>query len=253
MADSQKKPFFLWRWIRALWDAVNFSRRLVFNFIFLFILVLLLAAMFGERPVLDSDTTLVLAPQGFLVEQYSTDPMQRALAKLTGDGQQEVQVRDLVRAIDSAAKDARINRLLFRPEGLLGGGFASLHEVAQAFQRFRAAGKQVIVFADFMEQRQYFLAAQADEIYLNPEGAVLLEGLSRYRSYFREAIEDKLSAEVHLFRVGEFKSFGEPYVRDAPSAEALEADRYWMGDIWQRFLGEVAEARKLNAEDLRTG
>ena len=253
MADSQKKPFFLWRWIRALWDAVNFTRRLVFNLIFLFILLLVFAAMFGERPVLESDTTLVLAPQGLLVEQYSTDPMQRALAKLTGDAQQEVQVRDLVRAIDSAAKDSRINRLLFRPEGLLGGGFASLREVGQAFQRFRAAGKQVLVFADFMEQKQYYLAAQADEIYLNPEGAVLLEGLSRYRSYFREAIEDKLEANVHLFRVGEFKSFAEPYIRDAPSPESLEADRFWMGDVWQRYLGEVAEARKLNADDLQQG
>ncbi|MBD8527745.1 signal peptide peptidase SppA [Pseudomarimonas arenosa] len=251
MAD--KNTFFLWRWMRGLWDALNFTRRLIFNLVFLFILVLLIAAMFGDTPVLEENTTLVLAPQGFLVEQFSTDPMQRALGKLTGDGKLEVQVRDLRRAIDAAAKDQRINRLLIRPEGLLGGGFASLREVAEALQRFRAAGKQVVVFADFMEQRQYYLAAQADEIYLNPEGAVLLEGLARYRTYFREAIEDKLGANVHLFRVGEFKSYGEPYTRDSPSPEALQADLYWMGDVWQRYLSEVAESRKLDSADLQAG
>lgn len=253
MADSNKNTFFLWRWIRGLWDALNFTRRLVFNLVFLFILVVLIAAMFGDTPVLEEDTTLVLAPQGMLVEQFSTDPMQRAVGKLTGDGKQEVQVRDLRRAIDAAAKDKRINRLLLRPEGLLGGGFASLREITDALDRFRAAGKQVVVFADFMEQKQYYLAAHADEIYLNPEGVVFLEGLARYRTYFREAIEDKLGANVHLFRVGEFKSFGEPYTRDAASPEAIEADRFWMGDVWQRFLADVAAARKLNSDDLQQG
>ena len=44
-----------------------------------------------------------------------------------------------------------------------------------------------------------------------------------------------------LFRVGEYKSAGEPYIRTDQSPEAREADLYWMGDLWQRYHAEVAK------------
>ncbi|MCK7592484.1 signal peptide peptidase SppA [Pseudomarimonas salicorniae] len=251
MNQPARKPFFLWRLIRGFWDALNFGRRLVLNLLFVLLLVIFLAALFQSAPVLQPQTALVLAPNGVLVEQYSAAPFERAVGKLTGDGVPEVQLRDLLRAIDAAAKDSRIDRIVLRPDTLMGAGFASLREVGEALRRFRESGKEVIAYADFMEQRQYYLAAQADEIYLHPEGMFWLEGLARYRTYYREAIEDKLKAKVHLFRAGSFKAFGEPFVRDSASPEALEADRVWMGDIWQRYLTEIAEARGLDAAALQ--
>ncbi|NEK92483.1 MAG: signal peptide peptidase SppA, partial [Xanthomonas euvesicatoria] len=77
-------------------------------------------------------------------------------------------------------------------------------------------------FSESMSQGQYLLAAQANEVYLDPMGSVLLEGLGRYRQYFREGLQDKLGVDVHLFRVGEYKSAAEPYILDAASADAKE-------------------------------
>jgi protease-4 len=251
MNQPARKPFFLWRLLRGLWDALNFSRRLLFNLAFLFLLAVFFAALFRSGPTLQPQSALLLAPNGVLVEQFSAAPFERALGRLTGDGVPEVQLRDLLRAIDAATRDSRIERIVLRPDTLLGAGFASLRELAGALQRFRAAGKEVIAYADYMEQRQYYLAAQADEIYLHPEGLFWLEGLSAYRSYYREAIEDKLRAKVHLFRAGSFKAFGEPFTRDGPSPEALEADRVWLGDVWQRYLADIAAARGLDAAALQ--
>jgi protease-4 len=58
---------------------------------------------------------------------------------------------------------------------------------------------------------------------------------------------------VHLFKVGEYKSAAEPYVLDAASKEAKEADLFWMNDVWQRYLGDIARARKLDAARLAEG
>lgn len=252
MTPPAKPPFILWRLIRGAWDALNFGRRLLLNAVFLLLIGLFIAALFQSPPPLRPQTALVLAPNGLLVEQFSAAPFERALGRVTGDGVPEVQLRDLLRAIDAATRDSRIERIVLRPDTLLGAGFASLREVAAALQRFRAAGKEVIAYADYLEQGQYYLAAQADEIYLHPEGLLWLEGLSSYRSYFREAIEDKLQAKVHLFRAGSFKAFGEPFTRDGPSPEALEADRVWLGDVWQRYLADIAAARGLEAAALQT-
>src|SRR5688572_26873524 len=243
--------FFVW-----LWDAMNFTRRLVFNVLFFVLLLALLYALFsggGLKP-LGERTTLVIAPEGRLVEQFSTDTLSRAVSRVLGEEQdEEVQLRDLLRALEAARKDKRIERVYVRFDRLEPTGYASLREVAAALGRVRASGKQVIAFGEQYMQGQYLLAAQADEVYVDPMGGLLLEGLDRYRLYYRRGLQDKLGVDVHLFKVGEYKSAAEPYVLDAASPEAKEADLYWMNDVWQRFLADVAKARDLSAQRLAAG
>jgi protease-4 len=244
------------RFFQGLWDAMNFTRRLVFNLVFFGLLLVLLgvlAAGDGARPLLDR-TTLVVAPEGRLVEQYSTDPASRAFARAFGDDSaREVQLRDLLRALDAVGKDKRIERVLLRVDKLSFSGYASIREVADALAKLRAAGKQVVAFGENFDQNQYLLAAQANEVYLDPMGGLLLEGLGRYRQYYREGLQDKLGVDVHLFRVGEYKSAAEPYILDAASPAAKEADLFWMNDIWQRYLGDIAKVRKLTPQQLAAG
>ena len=242
----------------GLWDVMNFTRRLILNLVF-FGLLFLLLVMFviaagmgaGASKSLQDRTTLVIAPEGRLVEQFSPDPVSRALAKAVGDnGAEEIQLRDLLRVIESAKEDKKIERVVLELDKLQPSGFASLREVAAALQDLRASGKQLVAYSESMGQSQYLLAAQADEVYLDPMGSVVLEGLGRYRQYFRTGLQDKLGVDVHLFRVGEFKSAAEPYILDAASPEAKEADLYWMNDVWQRYLADVGAARKLDPAQL---
>ncbi|HEY7599935.1 MAG TPA: signal peptide peptidase SppA, partial [Candidatus Limnocylindrales bacterium] len=237
----------------GLWDTLNFTRRLVFNLLFLLLLVLLIAVLLrgGQPGPLLSDNTLVVAPEGQLVEQYSSDPVSRAIGRAMGDGIAEVQLRDLLRTFELAKDDDRIERVFLRTDRLYIGGHASLRELAAAVREVREAGKQVVAYGDYFGQGQYLLAAQADEVYLDPMGGLVLEGLSRYRQYYREGLQDKLGVDVHLFKVGEYKSAAEPYVLDAASEEAKEADLFWMNDVWQRYLADVAAARGIRPATLQ--
>ena len=244
----------------GLWDVMNFTRRLILNLLFFGLLALILVIMLvamargsGVAP-LDERTTLVIAPQGRLVEQYTADPLSRAIAKELGDtSADEIQLRDLLRTIEAASADKNIERVLLRVDGLVPSGYASMREVSAALARLRASGKQIVAFGESMDQAQYLLAAQADEVYLDPMGNLVLEGLGRYRQYFRQGLQEKLGVDVHLFRVGEFKSAAEPYILDAASQESKEADLYWMNDIWQRYLADIARARKLTPQQLAAG
>ncbi|WP_411833843.1 signal peptide peptidase SppA [Pseudoxanthomonas mexicana] len=243
----------------GLWDVMNFTRRLIVNFLFfgllLFVvMIFVIAAGSGAIKPLSERTTLVLAPEGRLVEQYSADPAMRALARMTGDkGAQEVQLRDLLRAIDAAREDKHIERVMLRVDKLQPTGYASLREVADALARLRQSGKQIVAFGENLGQHQYLLAAQADEVYLDPMGGLILEGLGRYRQYYRQGLQEKLGVDVHVFKVGEYKSAVEPFILDAASPEAKEADLYWMNDVWQRYLADIAKARKLEAAQLAAG
>ncbi|HVT31922.1 MAG TPA: signal peptide peptidase SppA [Rhodanobacteraceae bacterium] len=246
---TKDSPGIFVRIARGIWNALNFTRLLVFNLIFLALLVGFLVVAFSARPVLQARTTLVLDPKGTIVEQYTIDPAQRALGNLAGEPPKEVQLRDLLRVIDAAAKDPRIERIALIPDEIDGAGFATLHEVGNALDRFRASGKEIIAVAGDLGQGQYLLAAHADRILLDPDGAVVLEGLASYRSYFRDAL-DKLGVDVHLIKVGQYKSAAEPYVLNQASDAAKEADRYWMGGLWQDYLDEVASLRKIDASSI---
>lgn len=244
----------------GLWDVMNFTRRLILNLVFFgFLLLLLLAIVFamargdGAKTLRDR-TTLLIAPEGTLVEQFSADPVSRALTKAMGDkGAEEIQLRDLIRALEAAKTDPKIERVALRLDKLQPSGFASMREVSAALQDLRASGKQVVAYSDNLSQAQYLLAAQANEVYLDPMGSVVLEGLGRYRQYFREGLQDKLGVDVHLFKVGEFKSAAEPYVLDAASPASKEADLFWMNDVWQRYVADIAKARKLAPEQISAG
>ena len=92
-----------------------------------------------------------------------------------------------------------------------------------------------------------YLASVADEVHLSPDGFVLLRGLARYGTYFKDAL-DKLGVKVHVFRVGEYKSFSEPFTRSDMSDEDRESSRDLLQGLWQVMRDDIAASRKLSPE-----
>lgn len=237
------------RFMRALGRGINIARLIVINVVFFGIVFLIIGLAFRGAPKVGSDTVLLLKPSGMLVEQFSVDAFARAVARSSGQPVGQVRVRDLVGAIDHAAHDPRITRILLDPSDMQFGGMGALEEVASALDRFRAAGKPVIAWGTNFGQMQYLLAAHANEVYLDPAGSVSMTGLSDYRSYYKGLL-DKLGISAHLFRVGEFKSAAEPFILDQPSPAALAADKYWMGGLWNTWLDEVGKLRHIDPATL---
>jgi protease-4 len=227
-------------------------RRFTVNVLFFGILVGLVVALWSGRPKVPDGAALVLKPQGTIVEQLSpVDPFERFLAGSAGAGSmaQETLLKDLLDAIRAARDDDRIKAIFLDTNELSGAGLTKLRDLRDVLAEFRKSGKKVVAYGDDYMQTPYYLAAQADEVYLHPEGGVLLHGVGRWRSFYKEGL-DRLGVEVHVFRVGEYKSAVEPYIRNDMSPEAREMARETYGDIWRDYLADVAAARKVKPEDV---
>lgn len=220
--------------------------RKVLHFIVLIFMFSLLAAMFsGEPPPrMPGKAALLIDPEGPLVDQLSGDPVDRAFSELQGNARPAALVRDLVAAIEHAANDSAINALVLRLDSLGGAGLTKLQAVANAIVVFRQSGKKVYAYGDFYTQNQYFLAAYADEIYLHESGGVFIDGYGRYRTFYKDAI-DKLSIDWNIFKVGEYKSFVEPFFRNDMSPEDRTSSLVWLSQLWGSYQTEVAAARGL--------
>lgn len=237
-----------WLFSKAWW-LLDGTRRALMNLLVLLLLVALVSALLfrGPKPLADK-TTLVLKLEGNLVEQFSGSAREQLVAQAQGQGvAKQTRLRDVVAALEQAAKDDKISAVLLDVDDLQGAGLAGLREVAEALQRFRkSSGKPVLAYGDSYGQRGYFLAAQASEVYLHPMGTVMLEGFGRWRTYYKDAL-DRLGVTAHVIKVGTYKSFAEPYTANGPSPATIEAESLVYGELWSGFTGAIEAARKLEA------
>ncbi len=237
--------------LSGLGTAVDQSRRFVVNILFLALVVWLVWVAIAGRPKVPKGAALVVRPQGTLVEQLSrVSPDNVVEAALLGDSGRQTLLRDLLDAVRFAKEDKRIGAIFLDVSSMTGGGLTKIEELRAALLDFKKSGKKVIAYGEGYLQGSYGVAAAADEVWLHPEGAVLLEGFGRWRTYYKDAI-DRLGIDWHVFRVGEYKSYVEPFTRNEPSPESREADLKWLSDLWGSWVKDAASARKLSPDEIR--
>jgi protease-4 len=222
-------------------------RRALHLILLLIIFGFIIGALRSSLPHLPAKAALVIQPVGQIVEQRSGDPLEIAFNEARGQRQTETLLWDITETLRAAAKDSRIPAIVLQLDDFTGAGQPTLEEVAAAMREFRAAGKKIIAYGSSFSQSQYYLAAQADEVYLDPLGEVLLEGYERYRMYYKGLL-DKLAVDVHLFRVGEFKSAAEDLVRTGMSDEDRLEARVYLEALWTSYKATVGKARDLSPE-----
>nr|WP_277998500.1 signal peptide peptidase SppA [Sphingomonas liriopis] len=192
----------------------------------------------GSKPV--TPGALVLDLNGTIVEQPEE---QAPFAALSGDaGPRQYRARDVLRAIDTARTDDRVKALVLDLDSFAGGYPATLNEVAEAIRRFRDTKKPVLAYATAYTDAGYRLAANASEVWVHPLGGTIFMGPGGSQLYYKGLI-DKLGVTTHVYRVGKFKSFVEPYTRADQSPEAREASQQLLGAIFGQWREAIAKAR----------
>src|SRR5262245_16901063 len=99
---NDKQPGFLVWLLRGIWRGIDLTRRVVLNAIFWLLLILFVASLMGGTAKLEPKTVLVIAPKGAIVEQYTLDPFERALNRMSGDEPKEMQLRDILKGLELA-------------------------------------------------------------------------------------------------------------------------------------------------------
>ena len=204
---------------------------------------------YADKVSLEDHTVLVMDLKGVLVEETPGGLKDQFIGELQGNATETVRLRDVVMTLELAASDKHIDKVLLKLDDFQGGGLVSLREAAIAIEKFKASGKQVVAWSSFYDQRQYYLAAHANQVLSHPMGGVLIEGLGRSRNYYKDAL-DKLGIKANLIRVGQFKSAGEPFVLNAPSEQALKAEAHVYDALWALYTGGVEKARNLPADSI---
>src|SRR3546814_11730451 len=125
----------------------------------------------------------------------------------------------------------------------MGGGQVALSRVGEALDAARAAKKPVLAFATAYTDDSYQLAAHASEIWLNPIGGVMISGPGGSGLYYKGLI-DKLGVNAHVYRVGTYKSFVEPFIRTDQSEADRNAQKAVYGAHGGNWTYEAGKAKR---------
>ena len=214
------------------------------SFFGFFVLIGIIASSTETTTTVSDDSVLLLNLKGQIHEQVPYDPF----LEMFDETVLPTGLLTSIKGIREAANDDRIKGLVINP-GFFSGGFATLRELREAILDFKNSGKFVYAYGEYMSEGAYYLASVADEIYLQPEGTIEFNGLSANVSFFKNAME-KLGIEPQIFRVGEFKSAIEPFIREDLSPENKLQLEEWLSSLNENLISEIAEARDIDAESL---
>lgn len=243
--------------LKAIYRMFLCVRECVINLFFI-LFILLLIPIVGfmassqniQKPVF-TQGALRLNLDGYLADNREefADFYRLIRYELGGTESVKISTFDVVQAIRKAKNDPQITGLVLDLHNLRNADFSSLDFIGNEINAFKESGKPVIAIGEQYSQKQYYLAAFADEIYLNKVGAVALQGLSYSNTYFK-ALLDKIEAEPHIFRVGTYKSAVEPFIRDDMSEEAKQNARGWLNGTWQQMVDMIAQNRKVESQEI---
>ena len=234
----------------AVSRAFAFLRVALANVLIGLLLLVLVAVILSapEDVQTPNGAALVVAPKGMIVEQPSSPalPFPPTLSDVAG----QTKAADIIDAIKQAASDERVAMLTLDLTDLDFASPAHLEAIGEAIEEFRDADKTVIATSDYFTQPRYYLASFADEVYMHPLGELMLTGFGAYQDYYGGLLE-KLKVNVHVYRIGSYKSAVEPYTRSDMSADAKKANQALVDDLWGSYVDQVAENRRLDPQTLQ--
>ena len=174
------------------------------------------------------------------------DPFTEFLSGGRGPGQ--IGLPQLHEAIANAKLDPNIKGIYLHAEYPT-AGFATLEEIRSALIDFKKSGKFIYSYAEIMTEGAVYLTSVADKSYLNPSGGLDFNGLNA-KYTFMKGLFEKIGVKPEIFRVGEYKSAVEPFIRTNMSDANREQSQSFINDIAARFYGDISESRKIPMEEL---
>ncbi len=226
-----------------------FVLSLVMGLIFFSILASLASFSKKNIVVLDKNSVLTLKLDQAIPDRTSDNPF--ADMNLFSMGNKKSQGLDnILKALQRAADDDKIKGV-FLDLTDIPAGIATVEEIRNALLEFKKSGKFIISYSEDYTQKTYYVASVADQIYINPQGALTFKGLAAELMFFKGTLE-KLDVKAQIIRHGKFKSAIEPFILDKMSDANREQYQKLLDGMWKQILDGVSAQRKISIAELNS-
>lgn len=257
-------------------EVVTFARNLIFNIIFILILLTIFGGLVALQSFKDSfgvstvdinglnnkalkaevvyfDLSGPISQAPFSSGRFET--LQRDL-ELALYGTQRHELLAIENALKLVGTDSSIKKVIISVDGMQPISLSVAERIGKAIDaakddtidpKTNAPKREVVVVGINFSQAAYAMAAHADKIILDPLGEVDFKGVSLSSLYFKDAL-DYANITPYIFRAGRYKSAVEPFMLNAMSPDVRReynalAFKSW--DIYKKAI-TIRKALKTN-------
>ncbi|MFQ5771253.1 MAG: signal peptide peptidase SppA [bacterium] len=199
--------------------------------------ILGIMAAFEDKPVVRKDTVLKLNLAGLVTEKFSRNAIAREFEGA------HLQMHDIRKTLAMAKVDKRIRGVYLRISGP-NVGWAKAQEIKNILLNFKESGKFVTAFMEACDEKSYYMALAADEIYLQPHSYAEFNGFASETPFLKRMFK-KIGMQPQVDNIGKYKSAGDILKRDSMSPAHREATEALLDDIYEEFVRSVCEKRAL--------
>ncbi len=224
---------------------------LVAMLFFVFILfavfgIIAAASSSGKETVVQENSILQLDASDIIAEQSKNNPF----ASITGGEGNTLGLNDILKAIENAKTDNNIKGIYIKL-GMCNTGWASLHEIKKAIKDFKTSKKFVLAYGELCDQKSYYMASDADKIYINPSGAIEFKGLAITGTFYKNAL-DKLDITSEGFHCGKYKGAYEPFKLEKFSDPNRYQLTVLLQDIYKNYVQSIQDRSGLDSASIKT-
>ncbi len=204
----------------------------------------ILFSSLNSEPEIHDNSVLVLKVEGALQDYTNDDTL--AGRFFGGDPNS---LTNLLAQLRKAKIDKRVSAVLLDID-IVGAGWAKADEIRDAVADFRASGKPLYAYMEYGSDKEYYIATAAERVYVGPSGDLFINGLAAEAMFFRGSF-DKLGIEWDSYQIGKYKNSPERFTRKDMSEGERETINALLDDIFNHYVGAVAESRHKTPEEVR--
>ena len=159
---------------------------------------------------------------------------------------EDVNFYSLLKTFDSIEKDEKIKGVILKLDNLaLNRG--QIEELSKKIASLKSNNKIIYSYMTSVDNKNYSLATKSNEIFMPPamSANVNITGYYTEMMYYKN-LADKLGIKVNVVHVGDYKSYGEQYVKDKMSPEYKENMERLLNKVYDNFVDNISEDRRLN-------
>jgi protease-4 len=208
-------------------------------------LILISGILLSESTKKNDSPILKINLSGIISEKESYDPLSLAFFKF---GIKQQGLNDILNAIEEAKYNEQYKGIYLNI-GFVQAGISAMQEIRDALLKFKESGKFVVAYGEMVSQKSYYVASIADKIVFNPLGMLEFKGLGNMRQYNR-GIFEKMGIEMQVFKVGEYKSYVEPYISHKMSDYDREQKSVYLKALWGEILSGISKSREIPIDSL---
>jgi protease-4 len=218
---------------------------IIFSFLIFFSFAgAIIGSSSSEKTEIKSKSVLMLDMSNPILEQGQ----ENQFGMLSGDPTSVAGLNDILNSIKAAQKDEKIKGIYIRT-GVCPVGWATLQEIREALVEFKKSDKFIIAYGEISDQKSYYIASTANQLYINPAGGIEFNGLSINGMFYKGTI-DKLDIKTEAFHCGKYKGAYEPYALEKYSDPNRYQLSVLLNDLHSEFLLAVSQKSGIDTATL---